>query len=137
VAGPSVLVDTMVVSFIFRGDSRAAAAAPHLEGKVAALSFQSVAELRYWPLKKGWGPGKTAALESLIKTFVNLVGDDATARAWAEFKAEADKRGLPKQTADLWVAATASRHDLPLLTFDKGFLSGLGVRVIDPTEARP
>jgi hypothetical protein len=43
----------MVVSFIFRGDSRAAAAAPHLEGKVAALSFQSVAELRYWPLKKG------------------------------------------------------------------------------------
>ena len=135
--GPSILVDTMVVSYILKGDSRARAAAPHLEGELAALSFQSVAELRYWPLKNNWGPEKTATLESLIKTFVTLAGDDATARAWAELKAEADTRGLSKQTADLWVAATAARHDLPLLTFDRGFLSGIGVRVVDPTGSEP
>jgi hypothetical protein len=41
----TVLLDTDVVSFLFKGDSRGAAYAPLLRGNRLALSFMTVAEL--------------------------------------------------------------------------------------------
>ena len=41
----TMLLDTDVVSFLFKGDSRGAAYAPLLQGNRLALSFMTVAEL--------------------------------------------------------------------------------------------
>ena len=44
----TVLLDTDVISFVFKGDSRGAAYAPLLQGNRLALSFMTVAELFQW-----------------------------------------------------------------------------------------
>ena len=51
-----LLLDTDVFSFLFKRDSHAAMYAPHLVNAQPCLSFQSVAELRYW---HGFGGGAT------------------------------------------------------------------------------
>ena len=45
---PTVLLDTDVVSFILKGDSRTAAYTPLVQGNVMAISFMTVAELFQW-----------------------------------------------------------------------------------------
>ncbi len=63
-----------------------------------------------------------------------LAYDEATVRQWAELKAHAETAGLSKNTADLWVAATAKRHQLPLLTNDRGLLNALDITVLKPQD---
>lgn len=128
----------MVFSDLFRGAASAALYAPHLNNRVAALSFQSVGELWYGAIKGGWGRAKRDELEERIRRFVVLACDEATVRAWAELKAQADSKGLVKETADLWIATTAKRHDLPLLTRDTAFFTALAIDVLRPEDpARP
>lgn len=85
-------------------------------------------------IKNGWGRRKTQALDEAIRRFVVLGFDEATVRSWAELKAEAEMQGQPKSTAELWVAATARRHGLPLLTNDRGFLKALAISVVRPED---
>lgn len=106
----------------------------HLEGRVASISFQSVGELWYGALKDGWGERKRRILDDRIRRFVILAYDEATVRAWAELKARAEQAGISKGAADLWVAATAKRHDLPLLTNDRDFLGALDIAVVRPED---
>ena len=63
-----------------------------------------------------------------------LAVDDLTVRAWAELRAMAAAKGLPKQIGDLWIAATAKRHDIPLLTRDAGFFQGIDITIIRPED---
>ena len=51
----TVILDTDVVSFLFKGDTRAEAYRIHLRGKTLALSFMTVAELYQWALVRNWG----------------------------------------------------------------------------------
>ena len=60
-----------------------------------------------------------------------LSADEATVRIWAELRARAEASGFTKQVADR-IAATAKRHDLPVLTNDRGFLTALDIEVIRP-----
>ncbi len=85
-------------------------------------------------MKAGWGERKQAELDRRIHRFVILACDEATVRAWAELRVEAERKGLPKQVPDLWIAATAKRHDLPLLTRDTGFFTALDIDVIGPED---
>lgn len=52
----SLLLDTDVVSYLFKNSPRAKPFRPLLKGKRPALAFVSVAELFKWTLKRGWGP---------------------------------------------------------------------------------
>ena len=106
-----------------------------MDGQVAALSFQSVAELRYGAIKAQWGEQRREELERRIRRFVVLSIDDLTVRAWAELRAAAEAKGMPKQVGDLWIAATAKRHDIPLLTRDIDFYEGLDIDIIRPEDA--
>ena len=44
----TLIVDTDVVSFLLKGDTRAQLYRPHLQGRTLALSFMTVAELYQW-----------------------------------------------------------------------------------------
>ena len=46
----TVVVDTDVVSFLFRNDTRAARYRPYLTGRVLTISFMTLAELDQWVL---------------------------------------------------------------------------------------
>lgn len=120
----------MIFSHLFRASERARVFAPHLEKRIVAVSFQTVGELWYGAIKADWPGRKRQQLDERIRQHVVLACDEATVRAWAELRAEAEAQGLPKQSTDLWIAATARRHDLPLLTEDAGFFQGLRIRVV-------
>jgi hypothetical protein len=50
-----VLLDTNVVSYLFKGDTRATAYAPLLQDHQLAISFMTVAELFEWAATRKWG----------------------------------------------------------------------------------
>lgn len=58
-----VLLDTNVVSYLFKGDTRAAAYAPILRSHRLAISFISAAELFEWAMTRKWGQVRLARLE--------------------------------------------------------------------------
>jgi predicted nucleic acid-binding protein len=125
------------VVYLLQGGQMAARCAPHIEGQVIALSFQSLGELWYGALKRPLSHPTNQALDNLVRRLVVLGFDEATVRAWAELRRDAERQGLTKQVADLWIAATAKRHDLPLLTNDSGLFRGLSISVIPLGNGSP
>jgi tRNA(fMet)-specific endonuclease VapC len=112
----SVLLDTDVFSLFFRRDTRGVRYDPEVRGRVRCLSFASVAELRFGAIAAGWQDRRVQQLEAAIARTVILHGDDLTVRHWAQVKATRQRLGRPISSEDCWIAATALRHGLPLLT---------------------
>lgn len=122
--GP-VVVDTDVVSYVFRGDTRAELFRSVLAGRVLVVSFMTVAELERWALGRNWGPSRMASLERFLERFTLLPFDWPLCRRWAEAVDCARRRGRPIQTADAWVAATALHLDIPLVTHNPTDYAGV------------
>jgi len=61
-----VLVDTDVFSFVYKGDSRAAAYAKYLTGQPLHLAFVTVAELYRWSVLHAWGRQRVDDLLGVI-----------------------------------------------------------------------
>jgi predicted nucleic acid-binding protein len=117
--GVSAVVDTDVVSFIFRNDTRAERYRQYLVGRTLAISFMSVAELDRWALERNWGPTRRARLDQHIAAYVIQPFDRDLCLKWAEVTVGARRQGRPIQTADAWIAATALLQGLPLITHNR------------------
>ncbi len=50
-----------------------------------------------------------------------LLADEQTTHSYATLFAQLRRQGTPIPTNDLWIAALAIQHDLPLLTSDRHF----------------
>lgn len=50
----AAVVDTDVISMLFKGDSRAAGFRNHLTGRLLGISFMTLAELERWSLERQW-----------------------------------------------------------------------------------
>jgi len=112
-----IILDTDVCSFLFKRDRHYAALyRPHIVGKKLYISFQTVAELYQGAEMRNWGAKRRKQLDQWMLSFVMLLPDDATARAWAEIRAARKRLGRPISPQDAWVAACAVRHKMPLLT---------------------
>jgi tRNA(fMet)-specific endonuclease VapC len=135
-----VLLDTNVASFLHpkrrSSPQRKAyspqrkAYSPDLAGHTLALSFQSVGELFYWAEQNNWGPAQRAALDRLLSRFVIIPYDIELARAWARVMTHAKAIGRRLDAGDAWIAATALRHQLRLITHDADF-EDLGLSGVD------
>ncbi len=71
----TILLDTNIVSFIFKGDSRIIAYEPFLKGKRFAISFMTVAELFQWAAVRKWGIQKINQLETYLHNYAVLPVD--------------------------------------------------------------
>ncbi|MDT4895636.1 MAG: tRNA(fMet)-specific endonuclease VapC [Acidobacteriota bacterium] len=111
-----VVVDTDVISFIFKGDTRAALYEPHLDGRLQVIAAQTRAELERWALSHNWGWRRRAALYVYLKPFFFAGVDEAICLRWAEVQDNARRKGRPISCADTWIAATALSYDVPLVT---------------------
>jgi tRNA(fMet)-specific endonuclease VapC len=112
-----VLLDTNIVSFLLKRDTRAQDYEVYLQDKKLAISVMTVAELFQWAKVRHWGTHKTKELENLlVNDYHTLTIDVATCRLWGEIRADCRSVGRPISAQDAWIAATALQHRLPLIT---------------------
>ncbi len=113
---PSIVVDTDVVSYLFKRDTRAGAYHKFLVGREPILSFMTLAELERCAVSRNWGVARYAQLERFLQDYnVYYAGRDLC-RVWAEISHTSHRRGKPLDHADAWIAASALVLGLPLVT---------------------
>ncbi len=119
------LIDTDVISYLFRHDTRAEAYRPYLTGKVLAVSFMTIAELERWALQRNWGPARQERMAAFLAQFTIMLVDRSLCHTWARVGDQARRNGRPIQTADAWIAATAIALDVPLITNNRSDFAGV------------
>src|SRR5437879_6064297 len=97
-----LLLDTNIVSFQFRRDTRLPLFQRALAGQVQAIAFLTLAELYKWPIERNFSPERRAALEKLLRSYVVLPFDDALARRWAEMSVQLKRAGRGISDSDAW-----------------------------------
>ncbi|MCB9423472.1 MAG: PIN domain-containing protein [Ilumatobacteraceae bacterium] len=122
----AVCVDTGVLTSALRlGSLLETRYRRHLTGRRLVIATQVVAEARYGALRAGWGDRRLADLERLLGSALVLVPDDLTASTFARVRLACERIGHPLHqkvhTGDLWIAATATRWGLPLVSDDRVF----------------
>jgi tRNA(fMet)-specific endonuclease VapC len=130
-APPAALavIDTGIVSAILVGTQRQREAEilsrydVHLRGRSLVLSFTSVSELRYGALKADWGSARRKRMEDWfgeVATIVMPDNDLVSACAILRDKCRREAHALSQKIhdSDRWIAATAIRYRIPLISDD-------------------
>ncbi|MDJ1178681.1 type II toxin-antitoxin system VapC family toxin [Roseofilum sp. BLCC_M91] len=129
-----ILIDTDISSFIFKGSNYAQPYMPLLIGHQLALSFMTVAELFQWAVVRQWGDRRMRQLESYLLNYLVIPTDQPLCRQWAKIRGDRQRIGKPISPQDAWIAATALRHDLPLVTHNaKDFVEIPNLRLLTPS----
>ena len=127
----AVVVDTDVVSFLFKRDTRAERYRPRLDAQLPIISFMTVAELEQWTLVRSWGTRRRQELIDYLRRYLIEQSSPDLCRRWAEAMDGSRRLGRPLLTADAWVAATALFYSVPLVTNNAGDFMGVqGLTVI-------
>lgn len=121
----TVVVDTDVVSFLFKRDTRAELYRPHLEGQILILSFMTVAELDRWALEHNWGMARRSRMQAYMQQFEIHPFDRELCLMWAEVSDGARRNGRPIECADAWIAATAIFQGVPLVSHNRRHYTGV------------
>lgn len=112
-----VVIDTDVLSFYLKNDSRFAKYAGELDGKQLVISFQTQAELMLWQELHNWSDARRDKAARLIaQQYIVFPVDAALCRTWAQLRSDVQKAGRVIQVADAWIAATAIALGVPLAT---------------------
>src|SRR5438309_1344935 len=99
---PAVVVDTSVVSFDFKGDTRAKLYHAHQAGKILVVSFMTVAELDLWAIERKWGRARRNKMQIHLRHYVVHPFDRILCLKWAEAMHSTRRKGRPIQAADAW-----------------------------------
>lgn len=127
----ALVLDTDVVSYLYKRDTRAELYQPHLNDPPFIISFMSLAELRRWTLERNWGERRRQELEEYLSRYFVIHSEDQMCDRWAEAVNTARLSGRPIGASDAWIAATALFLDVPLVTHNGRHYSGVaGLRVI-------
>ncbi|MGA2272837.1 MAG: PIN domain-containing protein [Bryobacteraceae bacterium] len=120
-----IVLDTDVVSFLFKADSRAQLYLPHLDGRQWFISFMTEAELEQWALMANWSEKRVEWLRLFLRRFAIVPSSHDLVQEWAEAMVAARRNGRRIETADAWIAATALLYDATLLTHNKADYLGV------------
>ncbi len=113
----AVLVDTDVFSYLMRsGTPQAQIYRPHVEGKLVSVSFVTVGELLFGAYRKKWGQQKIADLMERFRAVTIVPYDFEICKTYADLRSKLEATGTPVADNDLWIAACAVRHSIPLVS---------------------
>ena len=111
-----VVLDTDVVSFLFKSDSRAQLYLPLLRNRELLVSFMTEAELEQWILLAKWGVGRVYRFRQFMTGFASVPSSRDLILKWADAMVAARESGRRIEAADAWIAATALLYDATLVT---------------------
>ena len=110
------VVDTDVVPFLFKNDSRAQSYLPLLKDRKLLVSFMTEAELEQWIVLAKWGAGRVQRFQEFMTGFASVPSSRDLILQWADVMVRARANGRRIDTADAWIAATALLYGAPLIT---------------------
>jgi len=126
-----VVVDTDVVSFLFKNDSRAQLYLPLLKNQKLLVSSMTEAELQQWILLAKWGAGRVKRFHEFMTGFASVPSSRDLILMWAEAMVAARGSGRRIEAADAWIAATALLYGAALITHNpKDYLGVPNLRVL-------
>ena len=121
----AVVVDTDVLSYIFKGDSRGDDYQEYLEGRRLLISFQSLAELWLWAEIQNWGMRRRRQLEKFLDSFGCVHSTPGLCKIWSQVSHQARQNGQPILSADAWNATVAIALGIPLVTHNRSDYQGV------------
>ncbi|HHY98171.1 MAG TPA: type II toxin-antitoxin system VapC family toxin [Firmicutes bacterium] len=121
----SVVVDTDVVSYLLKSDSRAESYRKILDGRTLLLSFMTVAELYQWAYSRNWGRERILSMESVLRNYVIVPYNYRICQIWAKVMTQRRKAGSQISCNDAWVASTALLYSCPLITNNNNDFQGI------------
>jgi predicted nucleic acid-binding protein len=117
----TIVVDTNVLVYLVLDTPQAAQFRPHLNDRLALISFQSLAELYLIACRRNWGERRRQLLQQGLDSMVVVPGDENAASLFAALTCEQTSRGRMISVADAWVATTAILTNSPIVTNDHNF----------------
>jgi len=111
-----VIADTNIISYIFKKDTRGNLYKPHLEGKVAIIAAQTLAELELLPLQNNWSKKRHDELRENLKYYTFIEANQEICLKWAKIDLKQREmeclyrlamHGLPRP---LWLIRFRSLH---------------------------
>lgn len=124
-----MILDTNALSALAEGD---AAIRPILErASTVALPSIVLGEYRYGISRSSLREQYDAWLSRHLKSLESLSVTWETTAAYADIRLVLKERGTPIPENDVWIAALAREHGLPILTRDAHFHRVPGVSVQD------
>jgi tRNA(fMet)-specific endonuclease VapC len=137
----AVLLDTDVFSYLARAhDTRGDAYRPYVKGKAVAISFITVGEIYFGVEKRKWTSKTLSTFLERLKAVVVVPYDIEVCIAYGKLKAGLREAGIVVADNDLWIAACAIRHSIPLISnnrkhFEK--IPGLHLISLAPEKTSP
>lgn len=124
-----IVIDTAVYGATLVPNSALSIAyGPMISDRPSFISFQTVAELRYGAVLRGWGPARMRSLEARINQAVTVHSGPELVETYAQLRATCVRAGQAlgqrHHDADRWIAATALRLGVPLVSND-GIFDGV------------
>jgi tRNA(fMet)-specific endonuclease VapC len=135
----AVLLDTDVFSYLTRThDTRGDAYRPHVAGKTVAISFITVGEIYFGAEKKKWGKQTLNTFLERLKAVVVVPSDHEVCREYGKLKAKLREAGIVVADNDLWIAACALRHSIPLISNNRKHFEKIpGLQLISLAPEKP
>ncbi|MGH9057337.1 MAG: PIN domain-containing protein, partial [Acidimicrobiales bacterium] len=120
--GPIVIDTDVFGADLVRRSALATRYEPIIVGRPAFISFQTAAELRYGALRRRWGEKRMRELEARIATAEVVHTGPELVLIYAQLRVDCERvghaLGQRDHDPDRWVAATAIRLGIPLVSND-------------------
>ena len=125
------VIDTDVISLLFKNDSRARIYLPLMRNRDLLVSFMTEAELEQWILLAKWGADRVQRFRIFMTGFASVPSSRDLILRWAEVMVAARTNGRRIEAAGAWIAATALLYGATLVTHNpKDYLGVPGLLVL-------